>query len=76
MKIGDIQGMAVCPENTFVIACGGDNKSNNFGVWDLRVQEQGNIFYNITFYSYLKYFLYFSSKYFWSKRSNSCYELI
>uniref|UniRef100_A0A6M2DNG7 Putative wd40 domain protein n=1 Tax=Xenopsylla cheopis TaxID=163159 RepID=A0A6M2DNG7_XENCH len=40
MKIGDIQGMTVCPENTFVIACGGDNKSNNFGVWDLRNEER------------------------------------
>ncbi|XP_043269292.1 periodic tryptophan protein 1 homolog [Venturia canescens] len=35
MNLGDIQCLAQSPDSPFIFAVGGDNKANNFKVWDL-----------------------------------------
>ncbi|XP_034946754.1 periodic tryptophan protein 1 homolog [Chelonus insularis] len=35
LNLGNIQCLAACPDNPFVFAVGGDNKSHNFKLWDL-----------------------------------------
>ncbi|KAG1689102.1 Periodic tryptophan protein 1 [Nymphon striatum] len=35
-RLGQMYCLSTCPDNPFVIASGGDNKENNFVVWDIR----------------------------------------
>lgn len=40
-KLGTIQCLAACPNSPFVFCMGGDNKQNNFKVWDIRGSSDG-----------------------------------
>jgi len=35
-KLGVITSLATCPDAPFIFSMGGDNKENNFNVWDIR----------------------------------------
>ncbi|CAH2017678.1 unnamed protein product [Acanthoscelides obtectus] len=38
-KMGNIHCLELCPDTPFVVALGGDNKSHNFTVFDLRNED-------------------------------------
>lgn len=40
-KMGNIHCLELCPDSPFVIALGGDKKSNNFTVFDLQNIDPG-----------------------------------
>ena len=41
-KLGIIHTLTSCPNYPFVISAGGNNKENNFKVWDMRNSLKGN----------------------------------
>lgn len=41
LGIGQVHCLELCPESPFVITAGGDKKSNNFTVFDLRNNDVG-----------------------------------
>lgn len=43
--IGQVHCLELCPDSPFVITAGGDKKSNNFTVYDLRNNDVGTIYY-------------------------------
>lgn len=42
MNLGDLLCLAASPDSPFTFSTGGDNKSNNFKVWDLLDTPEGN----------------------------------
>lgn len=43
MNLGGLQCLAQSPDSPFVFAVGGDNKANNFKVWDILESSSGKI---------------------------------
>lgn len=45
-KLGSIYATAPCPDAPFAFCIGGDNRSDNFKVWDIRQSAAGNLIHS------------------------------
>lgn len=70
MKMGIVHTLELCPNSPFIIASGGDNKSNNFTVLDLLLEDVGeSILEKCKSFSLI--IIFYSKTSIWNKRTSA-----